>query len=155
MKPLYHFPRSSQTMGVTHLKILEKYLCKFFFTFFYFLTSAIKHSCCETNFKARKVYPLFMMLDFGSFLLFLSLSRAFMTCSSVVIVLTIIMNIYSINTLRVRSNNIFSYFQGLLIQLNMSMEFANCTKSVKDGLHPSPGVKSSDSTLITFLLDSK
>ena len=78
-----------------------------------------------------------------------------MTCSSVVIILTIIMNIYSINTLRVRSNNIFSYFQGLLIQLNMSMEFANCTKSVKDGLHPSPGVKSSNSTLITFLLDSK
>lgn len=65
------------------------------------------------------------------------------------------MNIYSIITLRVISNNIFSYLQGLLIQLNMSIEFANCTKSVKDGLHPSPGAKSFDSTLITFLLDSK
>lgn len=58
-------------------------------------------------------------------------------------------------TVRVRYNSIFSYLQGLLIRLNLSMEFANCTKSVKDGLHPSPGVKSSDSILITFLLDSK
>ena len=81
--------------------------------------------------------------------------KILITCSSVVIILTITMNIYSIITLRVRYNNIFSYLQGLLIRLNLSMEFANCTKSVKDGLHPSPGVKSSNSTLITFLLDSK
>ena len=83
------------------------------------------------------------------------MTKILITCSPVVIILTITMNIYSIITLRVRYNNIFSYLQGLLIRLNLSMEFANCTKSVKDGLHPSPGVKSSNSALITFLLESK
>lgn len=75
---LYDFPRSSETIGSDSFENPGK-ISTFFFTFFYFFTSAIKHSCYETNFKARKVYPLFMMLDFGSFLLFLSVLRAFMT----------------------------------------------------------------------------
>lgn len=120
----------------------------------------MKHSCHDTNFKARKVYSLFdalfsQLFTFSFFIASIYDFKILITCSPVVIILTITMNIYSIITLRVRYNNIFSYLQGLLIPLNLSMEFANCTKSVKDGLHPSPGVKSSNSALITFLLDSK
>ena len=152
MEPLYHFPRSSETVGSDSFENPGK-VSTFFFTFFYFLTSAIKHSssCYETNYDARFWQFFTFSFTIASFHDFKILTA----CSSVVIILTITMNIYNIITLRVRSNNIFSYLQGLLIQLNMSMGFANCTKSVKDGLHPSPGVKSSDSTLITFLLDSK
>ena len=145
-------------LGVAHSKGLEKYLHSSLHSFISLHLQ--KRSCYDTNFKAKKVYSLFdaqfsQLFTFSFFIASIHDFKILITCSSVVIILTITMNIYSIITLRVRYNNIFLYFQGLLIRLNLSMEFANCTKSVKDGLHPSPGVKSSDSTLITFLLDSK
>lgn len=145
-------------LGVTHLKSLEKYLHSSLHSFISLHLQ--KRSCYDTNFKAKKVYSLFdaqfsQLFTFSFFIASIHDFEILITCCSVVIMLTITMNIYSIITLRVRYSNIFWYFQELLIRLNLSMEFANCTESVKDGLHPSPGVKGSDSTLITFLLDSK
>ena len=40
------------------------------------------------------------------------MTKILITCSPVVIILTITMNVYSIITLRVRYNNIFRIFRG-------------------------------------------
>ena len=101
---------------VTPLKSLEKYLHSSLH-FFYFFTSAVKHSCHDTNFKARKVHSLFdalfsQLFTFSFFIASIYDFKILITCSPVVIILTITMNIYSIITLRVRYNNIFRIFRG-------------------------------------------
>lgn len=116
VKLLYRFPGSSETIESDSFEKPGK-ISTFFFTFFYFFTSAVKHSCHDTNFKARKVYSLFdalfsQLFTFSFFIASIYDFKILITWGPVVIIMTITMNIYSIITLRVRYNNIFRICRG-------------------------------------------
>ena len=78
VKRLYRFPRSSETIESDSFERPGK-ISTFFFTFFFISLLLQLNTLATIQISRLEKYTRFSMLYFRSFLLFLSLLRAFMT----------------------------------------------------------------------------